>query len=80
MMSAKRMLGDLAEALDRFLDLDASNAQLRSQVRAQQINAIVRTTPAMMAGNLCLGLVLVYFALPTPLAVMAGIWFAMSFG
>ena len=77
MMGAKRVMGELAGRLNRFLELDASNAQLRSQVRAQQINAIVRTTPAMMAGNICLGLVLVYFASLTPMAVMAAIWFAV---
>ena len=77
MMGATRMFGDLAGTLNRYLDLDASNAQLRSQVRAQQINAIVRTTPAMMAGNICLGIVLVYFASQTPMAVMAVIWFGV---
>ncbi len=77
MMGARRMFGELAGQLDRYLDLDTSNAQLRSQVRAQQINAIVRTTPAMMAGNICLGLVLVYFASWTPMAVVAVIWFAI---
>ena len=77
MMGVKRIVGYWAKLLDRFLDLDTANAQLRSQVRAQQINAIVRTTPAMMAGNICLGLVLVYFASLTPMAVMAAIWFAV---
>jgi diguanylate cyclase (GGDEF)-like protein/PAS domain S-box-containing protein len=77
MMDAKRIVGDLGKSLDRFLELDPGTAQLRSQVRAQQINAIVRTTPAMMAGNLCLGLALLYFALPTPRAVTAAAWFAV---
>jgi diguanylate cyclase (GGDEF)-like protein len=77
MMGAKRMFGDLAGMLDRYVDMDASNAQLRSQVRAQQINAIVRTTPAMMAGNLCLGLLLLYFSASTPGAVLAAVWFGV---
>ena len=77
MMDAKQIVGNWAKQLDRFADIDTSNSQLRSQVRAQQINSIVRTTPAMMTGNLCLGIVLVYFASSTPAAVLAGIWFGL---
>jgi diguanylate cyclase (GGDEF)-like protein/PAS domain S-box-containing protein len=77
MMGATRVVGYWANSLDRFLDNDAGNAQLRSQVRAQQINSIVRTTPAMMTGNICLGLLLLFFAFQTPLAVLAAAWFVI---
>ena len=77
MMGARRIVGYWAETLERFSSLDSTSAQLSSQVRAQQVNSIARTTLPMMAGNLCLGAMLVYFSLPTPTAVLSLIWFAV---
>ena len=76
-MFGKRLIGRLSAALDQFFELETSDEQLRSQVRAQQINTIVKTTPAMMAGNLLLGLMLVVLAAKTSVVIYACAWFAV---
>ena len=74
-MFARGFWSRKARALDRFLELETSDELLRAQVRAQQINAIVRMTPAMMAGNLILGSVVLFLAAGTPVAEFSVIWF-----
>ncbi len=75
MIFAKNLIERFGQTIDRFLELDTTDAHLRAQVRAQQINAIVRTTPTMMAGNILLGLVIVFVAAGSSVAVYAWYWF-----
>ncbi len=74
-MQPKNVIERIGLALDRFLELDVNDAQLRAQVRAQQVNAIVRTTPVMMFGNLLLGVLLLIMAMSSPSWILAIGWF-----
>ena len=76
-MFGKRLIGRLSAALDQFFELETSDEHLRSQVRAQQISTIVKTTPAMMAGNLLLGIMLVVLAAKTSVIIYACVWFTV---
>jgi hypothetical protein len=44
-MPAARMALNLEKKFDRLLGIDSTDEQLRSQVRAQQVAALVRTMP-----------------------------------
>jgi PAS domain-containing protein len=78
-MPAARMALTLEQKFDRLLGIDSTDEQLRSQVRAQQVAALVRTMPGMMSGNALLGAMLLFMSAGGPVQTLALIWFAGAF-
>lgn len=78
-MPATSMAAYLEKSFDKLLGIDNSDEQLRSQVRAQQVAALVRTMPGMMGGNALLAAMLLFMSLGGPVQTWALMWFAGAF-
>lgn len=75
-MLAARIALSLEKKFDRLLGIDSTDEQLRSQVRAQQVAALVRAMPGMMSGNALLGAMLLFMSFGERIQLIASIWYA----
>lgn len=71
---AMQTIGRYKGLFDKFVGLEKADAQLLGQVRAQQIGAIVRTAPVMMAANLVLAGALMLMSAQNNVSTAQWIW------
>jgi diguanylate cyclase (GGDEF)-like protein/PAS domain S-box-containing protein len=75
-MPAAHIALSFEKKFDRLLGINSTDEQLRSQVRAQQVGALVRSMPGMMAGNALLGAMLLFMSFGGPIQTAASLWYA----